>query len=540
MNSAVSLADARGERYYSAPEMAVENNLLAFPVFLLSSGNAGRKGWFSYKKTVLHHRPDGQTERVEQEWLVNGSHVWGLTRAVDLDVCMALTEVAEQRGGMPDDGKVWFSLYELKEILGWSRSGENYAVLRESLERTGTTSITSRRAFWSSRRGNFISKTFTLWKPSLNYAWDHKSRTSERHHVKFDELVVESYQDGYIGHLDPGFYRSLRHSTSKRLYMLGDHHCAGGEDAGAKTWEIAPMELMHLMPLGNYDRAAAVERVLDKGHEELVHAGYFDEIEVERGKRNTPLLFRYVQSPAFARKRLGAEIERDPAGAIALAKLRAEKVNRTVAVELVSEFGAAFCTKQAELLPFIPNVKPGKGAGLLVKAIRERWPWEERVDRLPKGKAVASVPDVPTPPEGSEDTGWDLFSGGIIGGSGAAGKKDSAEQERPDYGPLEAGAEKVWLSLCEEYVRRSEPEKPSGWFERFAGYRIEEDLLIVVAPDEEAAGELIDRFGDDLSKLWRERRGERARIAAGGIEEVRAALEERDSDREQEEAPTDP
>lgn len=514
MGEVLTLPEARGGRFYTAPQMPVEANLLAFPLFLVSSTKGGRKGWFSYRRTIVHTPEDGEPRRVEQEWIVQGGHRYGLARAVDLDLCMTLLEVAQRGGGMPDDGRVYFSLYELKELLGWSRSGEIYDLIRQSIDRTAAVSITSNGAFWSPSRGEFISKTFHLWTSSIRSSWDHEGRTSERKHVKFDELLVEGLQHGYINQLDPAFFRSLRQSTAKRLYMLADHHCDSAEGKPA-VWEIAPFDLMEQMPLARYDRAKKVEEVLDKGHEELVHAGYFEDVQIERGKRNTPLLFRYVQSPAFARKRLGAEIERDPAGAIALAKLAAERINRAVAVELVSEFGAAFCTRQAELLPFIPGVDPKKAPGLLVKAIRNRWPWEQRVANLPKGRAVASVPGVPTAPVGEEDAGFGWFARGRdpapAGGAEEAQETPPEEtQDEPD--PPDTAAEEAWAALVEDLGAEVGPENVGYWSDSVRAAWLRSGRLGLEAEHGAAGTEMLQTAADELLRLWRGRQGDGAAI----------------------------
>lgn len=384
--------------FFQIPKVAVEANCFVFPVFLLSAGPGGRKGWFSYKRTILHAPASGLPQSIEQEWIVTGSHRLGLPRAVDMDVCMALFEVAQRRGGIPDDGRVEFSIHELREILGWGDNGEAYRYLRESIERTASSSITSRKAFWNPRRGSFVSKTFPLWKSGLRQHWDSEGRTSESSHVSFDELIVESFKDGHLSRLDSGFYWALENSTSKRLYMLLDHHCSGEQGGKARPWVVEPMELMHLMPLGNYDRPSKVEQVLNRAHAELRGAGYIKELEVERGKRNAPLSFRYEISGAFVRKRLGAQIERDPAGAIALEKLVRETVSREVAVGLIAEHGPDYCGRYADLLPFVAKKKRGQRAGYLIDGIRNGWPWEERVARLPKGMAVSATPGVPGPP----------------------------------------------------------------------------------------------------------------------------------------------
>jgi hypothetical protein len=294
---------------------------------------------------------------------------------------------------------VWFSLHELRNLLGWSKSGRNNERLRESIERTTGTSITSRNAFWSARRQSWISKKFSLWNSDLRHYRDSVGRSAERHHVRFDDLVVEGFLDGHVRMLDPTFYHSLRSSLSKRLYMLADHHCANERDGEGLPWEIRTDDLVELMPLARYDRPSEVERVMAGAHEELGGAGYLRDVEIERGKRGAPLAFRYELQPSFLRSRLGAEIERHPGGAIALEKMRQEGVALPVRVALIAEYGADYCGRYAELLPYFTKKGRGESAGLLVDAIRSGWPWEQRAERLPKNLTLSAAPGVPDPPQ---------------------------------------------------------------------------------------------------------------------------------------------
>jgi hypothetical protein len=72
---------------------------------------------------------------------------------------------------MPANGKLHFSLYELVELLGWSKSGKSggkvYRDVRDSLERIGATRIKSENAFYSKERDSYISDSFNIWRPRL-------------------------------------------------------------------------------------------------------------------------------------------------------------------------------------------------------------------------------------------------------------------------------------------------------------------------------------------------------------------------------------
>src|SRR3712207_9333899 len=62
---------------------------------------------------------------LRQQWTVMPSAGYGTPGPLDQDVYLAVLELLERKGGMPANGKLRFSLYELVELLGWSKSGKN-------------------------------------------------------------------------------------------------------------------------------------------------------------------------------------------------------------------------------------------------------------------------------------------------------------------------------------------------------------------------------------------------------------------------------
>lgn len=377
--SVESVADDGLKRIIDIPSVAVEHNCIVYPFFLLSSSKGGRKDYFTYRRSILQTNPSGELQSFDQEWIVRGGGGLGLPRAVDMDVYMAFMWLVDELGGMPENGVVPFSFYELVEILRWTGGGKNFLNLRASIERTAAASITSRKAFWSPRAQTYIDDTIHLFSSSLKRHQDYTGRHRERHHIKFADLVVESYLNGYRVSLEPEFYQSLKSSIAKRLYMLNEHFADSPSNGVPRSWEITPEDLRDLMPLGDYESPAKIEQALAHGTEELSAAGYFSGIEVERGKRNRPIKFRFVVSNGFQRKRLATAVRSSPEGAIALHKLRAQGVWWNSAVDLVSVFGPEYCSKYADLLPFRKGLDEKKKGGLLVEAIKEGAPWEEQM-----------------------------------------------------------------------------------------------------------------------------------------------------------------
>src|SRR5919107_6344331 len=70
---------------------------------------------------------------LRQSWKVIPSGEYGMPGPVDQDVYLAVLQLLEKRGGMPEDGGLAFSLYELRKVLGWSDdSGGAYRQIKDA------------------------------------------------------------------------------------------------------------------------------------------------------------------------------------------------------------------------------------------------------------------------------------------------------------------------------------------------------------------------------------------------------------------------
>ncbi|MBA3702548.1 MAG: replication initiator protein A, partial [Rubrobacteraceae bacterium] len=143
-----------------------ESNLEEYPFFAIKRRN--RK----LEPRVFERTLKSENEAsLRQQWTVMPSAGYGTPGPLDQDVCLAVLELLERKGGMPANGKLRFSLYELVEILGWSKSGKNggkvYRDVRDSLERIGATRIKSENAFYSKERDSYISDSFNTVRAVL-------------------------------------------------------------------------------------------------------------------------------------------------------------------------------------------------------------------------------------------------------------------------------------------------------------------------------------------------------------------------------------
>src|SRR5215217_6913374 len=101
-------------------------------------------------------------DRLEKYWTVTAHRHFASPGAVEEAVFIAVMKLVSLRGGMPPDGRISFSLYELMKLLGKSRGANNYERLREALDRLGETSIYAENAFYSKADGDFRSYRFEL------------------------------------------------------------------------------------------------------------------------------------------------------------------------------------------------------------------------------------------------------------------------------------------------------------------------------------------------------------------------------------------
>src|SRR5215210_6694772 len=165
----------------------VESNLEEYPLFAVKARNR------TENQLIFERRRQGEdgTELV-QRWEVEPPAKLGMPGPFDQDVYLAVLQILEMRGGMPRNGQLDFSLYELREILGWSTSGNTYEKIRRSLRRIASTTLTSENAFYNKAAERFLSDTFQIW--SVHFSRTMRGNNSrERHTLRFHPIFLRNY-----------------------------------------------------------------------------------------------------------------------------------------------------------------------------------------------------------------------------------------------------------------------------------------------------------------------------------------------------------
>jgi Replication initiator protein A len=461
-----------------------ESNLEEYPLFAVKTRNRKED------QLVFERRREGEsgTELV-QRWEVEPPAKLGMPGPFDQDVYLAVLQLLERRGGMPRNGELAFSLYELREILGWSVSGNTYEKIRQSLRRVASTTLTSENAFYNKAEERFLSDTFQIW--SVHFSRTRQGQnTRERHILRFHPVFIRNYMAQYLKGLDPTFYWSLTSPLSKRLYRLIDH-----QRDGRLVWQTDLSALRQQIPLSNYSYPSEIKRVLRVAHEELRERGFLSGVDYE-GK----IAVSYCISPEFARRQKARELSGDPEELFAIERLVSEGLRGDVARDLVTRHSSKRCLRYADALEVQRGIR--SRAGWLRRAIEEGYELPDTL-LLPETPAETLSP----PPPANDDTVHDLLITEAKQVSGAPLSQAPDQEEPLDEPAVDPQALKAWESLVKDLVVLRGRDSLPPWFDQFEGGQLEGTILTVLVPNSTAANHLNEHFGADLVRLWRERAG---------------------------------
>jgi len=450
--------------------VSAERNLEEYPLFELKARQRGSKARL-FERVI---EGEGGVS-LKQTWKVIPSGEYGMPGPVDQDVYLAVLQLLEQRGGMPADGELAFSLYELRKVLGWSDdSGGAYREIRDALVRIQLTGVQSSNAFYSAADEQLIADSFNVW--SVHFAQRKKKggagsrarTTQDRHVLRFHPIFIRNYEAQYLKGLDADFFWGLRMPLSKRLYRLIDLQRAGG-----LSWRTDLFAVRDQVPL-DYLYASQIKRVLKKAHEELEEKGFLSGVEYEG---NAGMVYRISQT--FARRQKALELSGTPQEMFAIERLMREGVRGDTARDLVVSNGAEKCLRYAEALDTQEGIR--NRASFLVSAIR-------------KGYAF------PGPPEPVEEP---LEYSLVADASQERETKLHNEEPSPPL-PPDPTAEKLWGRVLEHAEGEIDASSLRVWFEAITAVAIGPDYLTISVPNPFAREYVEKRFKATLENALRQ------------------------------------
>jgi hypothetical protein len=184
--------------------------------------------------------------------------------------------------------------------------------------------------------------------------------------LKFHEILVRSYNSGFLKTLDTDFFFSLKSPMAKSLYQLVD-----AKRRGKLSWTVGVQQLRQLIPMPeNYRYNSKIREKIEPGLKELKQRGFLERSDYEQRGEDQVICFRISRRFVESRQRPQVALssrERDTADA-----LMRHGVSTPKAEKLVSDNGARHCRRYLEALPHQTGIT--NPAGWLVKYIENAWP----------------------------------------------------------------------------------------------------------------------------------------------------------------------
>jgi hypothetical protein len=354
-----------------SPVIGVEINLELIPLFL--SKTRGRTEGSLEARNVIR-TPEGQ--RLEQYVKVVAGREYGMPGPIDRDVYVSVMKLVHRKGGMPTDGRLKFTIYEILAVLGKKKGGTSYERVRDCLDRISDSVIYAENAFYDNETKQFRTHRFSPW--SVHFASTHQGQgqSSERHLLVFDPILVHSYNSGYLKSLDTDFFFSLGNPMAKSLYQLVD-----AKRRGKLSWIIDVQQLRQLLSMpSSYKQDSKIEEKTRSGIRELKERGFLERADYERRGENHVLCFRVRRD--FTELRQRPQVSLSPGEKRTAQALIAHDVASATAESLVSENGSAHCQSYLEALPYQSGIT--NPAGWLIKYIDNAWPVTQPPKSSPK------------------------------------------------------------------------------------------------------------------------------------------------------------
>jgi len=207
-----------------------EMNLIEIPLAMLSARDKRKTVEIS---DTISDASSGQ--RIERKWIVTGADKWGLPHGSDADICLALQKLTLEKNRL-DDGVVPFSLYELRNQLGWSHGGYSNDRLKEGLERILGVSIECINSWRKNNRWASLDAFHVLERLCLSNTVA-KFDAEEEQRIKWNEVVLQSMKSGNLKKLDWDFYLGLESAVTKRLYRFLNKRFGIGDRF---TYDVVP------------------------------------------------------------------------------------------------------------------------------------------------------------------------------------------------------------------------------------------------------------------------------------------------------------
>ncbi len=391
------------QEYPARPSGRDEMNLAEFP-FASLTRQGNDQDAFTYEGWIT----DKAGKRLRQRWTVRGAGGLGLPTEYDERVVIALMAISADQGF--ETRKIPFSVYQILQIMGTSRSKRAYESVERSLERLVGVTIYAEGAFWDNGEKSWVKvkSGFHLidkyWLAYLEEDETVREAEGVPGYFIWSEDIWKSVQDGYIKYLDLNLYFSLNSPIARRLYRFLDKRMAYQNE-----YEIDIFDLSGRLGMARYKYPSKVLEKLQPALDELIAQRFLSDARPVKVGRYTRM--RFEQKAALgpvgegAKALAASEVEAAPE---IMAPLMALGLSERVARELTAQHDRAHILEKIDFLLWEQESNPSSirnPQGWLRRAIEEDWgapegyrsPLEQANDQAQQEALLLASDNVPPP-----------------------------------------------------------------------------------------------------------------------------------------------
>ena len=270
-----------------------EMNLVEYPfASLWKNTEPGTEILHEWETT---HPITGKT--VKAFWRVTGDPKFGLPTPSDEQLYLGLMELTQEAG--VQNQVVHFTRYDLLKRLNWPDQQQYYDAVRDAFTRLLAVTITAQNAFWDAKARSFRTVGFSLLD-NFDILEERRGRKKSGQNelplsfFKWNDVLFDSFQSGYLKTLDLDFALSLKSSIALRLYRYLDKKSFDAR----RTFEVELATLCerHLGMRPNPYPSKYKER-LKSAHDELIARGFLESVSYRAMKTKKGDKACYVFTP---------------------------------------------------------------------------------------------------------------------------------------------------------------------------------------------------------------------------------------------------
>lgn len=259
-----------------------ELNLAEFPLFYLGLRIPKGLDRLSFENEIN----DPARNRKVKRRLEIQSGGDGLPTVRDMDVLDALILIGKQTNNL-ESAEIYFSRYQLCEILGWPQNGKSYKRIEEALRRWVTVTLFYQAWWdrnddkWSNLKGFHIVDEIEL----NDYNTGRIGRTTQTElplsKIRLGRSIFESLQSGNVKRLNLADLFHLKLPASKRLYRFLDKRFFHNP---RQSFDLRCLACEHVGLSREY-KTSSLKRKLQPAIDELVELGFL--VPANEGQRYT-------------------------------------------------------------------------------------------------------------------------------------------------------------------------------------------------------------------------------------------------------------